>query len=504
MPTQLQHPNRFSPWQWLLDPKNRCLIFKALAIIGMISLYLTLWVPISDEEGNYTINAMEMAQSGHFWNNTIAGSFYPRPPLMKFLVMCVARVIGFKHVLIASRLVSATATVGIAWLTFFFTRALSKNREWAWLCTAIYLSGDCLMRRGWLAYADPTYSFFVMASMVSLWWAVQTKQYRWLLIGCIGVFCAFISKDLRAFTFYGSLGLILLIRHPNRWFLLRPMSWVFHLALIASPFIWAHFTVPAYLSSMVLDLRQPFSNTWPNYLFDVFWYSPVMLIVRLLPISVLALWAVIKQWGANRHELEQHSLYNIVIIALITALINWIPLWLSWGAWPAARYIMPVYPFFAISMAAVIISTTEKRKTWAVILLCLFMLAKWLTAPWLWTWIQNKFHHGLQLKPIATQSLKIVGEKPLYISGIGGAYMEQMAHTINVIRWPEPTIKNDSLATERTYYVLRRHVQAGDKLIHQWRQPQSDWQISLVCRGIHCPNTKSAITRLPPRWNPLR
>src|SRR5205823_12841795 len=141
-----------------------------------------------------------------------------------WLTLPILVVLGWANVLIATRLVTVTATlltgVVLAWLV----HRLFGDRVAAALAALIYLSGDTLIYHGWLAYSDPTYAFFIFAAIACLWVAVAERRIALLLLAAVALAAAALTKALTGYLFYGVFGLVLLWRHANGRFLLKPSS----------------------------------------------------------------------------------------------------------------------------------------------------------------------------------------------------------------------------------------------------------------------------------------
>ncbi|MDF1655622.1 MAG: phospholipid carrier-dependent glycosyltransferase [Coxiellaceae bacterium] len=472
------------PWKtWNLHPEKHDRLLLGYIILAAISLYLTLWVPLSGEEGNYTMAAMEMYHSGHWFTNLTLGDIYPRPPLMKFLVMCLASLIGFKHVLLASRLITATATVASAALTYFLAKQLSANQRYALWATAFYFSWDLLTRRGWLAYTDPLFSFFILGSFASLWLAVERKSNRLLLLGCICIALGFLTKEPRAYTFYGSLAAVLLWLHPNRRLLWQWRSLLIHTAVLAFPFLYSHFFSPGFIGQLIGQMGATDKNTWGHYLYTVLWYAPASLIMNLLPTSAVCLWVLL----CKRKKILHQSFSSIAHIAFWVCLINWLPCWLSWGHWPAARYYTPLLPLIGMLMAYIIFNASQKIQHLSFLLIVLLLIFKYLTAPWLFTTIQNRFHNMNNMQNMTEQMIAISQKqnRVLYIQNATGiAPIQHVAHTVDVLRWPQAPIIYDRYATEKTYNVITMTPRAEDRLVKKWPYHNFAWY--LMCHGAAC------------------
>ncbi len=472
------------PWQiWKRHPENNDKLLVYIIFLSALSLYLTLWVPLSGEEGNYTMAAMEMYHSGHWFTNLTLGDIYPRPPLMKFLVMCIASLIGFKHVLLASRLLTATATAASTVVTYLLAKQLSNNQRFALWSTALYFGWDLLIRRGWLAYSDPLFAFFILSSMACLWLACEKQSFQLLLLGSLCVALGFLTKEPRAYTFYGSLGFVLLWLHPNRRLLWQWPSWLIHGALLAFPFAYSYFFNPGFLSALLKQMSSTDTNTWGNYLYTVLWFAPASLVKNLLPTSAICLWVI----ASKRKKILNQPFSRIAHIAFWACLINWLPCWLSWGHWPAARYYMPLYPFFGMLMAYVILQAKPKIQRFALLMVTLLLLFKLTTAPWLFSFIQNRFHNMDNMQHMSQQMMDISQQqgRALYIQNATGiANIQHVAHTIDVLQWPKAPIVYDKYAHEKTYNVITMMPRPEDHVIKKWPYHGFAWY--LTCHGSAC------------------
>ena len=121
----------------------------------------TLFFYLVGEEGIYTITSMEMWHQQNWIQQIMYGVDNQRPPLVNWLIMPLANLIGWQHVVIAARSVSVAATLGsVAWL-YWLSRKLFGDKSLALFAALACLSlADLLLYRGWLSYTDPVFAFF--------------------------------------------------------------------------------------------------------------------------------------------------------------------------------------------------------------------------------------------------------------------------------------------------------------------------------------------------------
>lgn len=417
---------------------------RTYTLIAAISLLFTLFLPYIGEEGVYVTSALEMAHTHHYWINTLYGAFYPRPPLFNWLIIGLSHIIGFKQALISSRLISALSMMGITALVFYLCCRLTNDKHFAWLASAIFLTGDVLIRHGWIAYADPLLSFFVTASISLLWIAIDKKKPFLLLLSITSVFLAFLTKALTPFVIYGLAWLVLYWRHPSRRFLLSPTVIPLYTLLPIALYIFHSHISQQYLPVMWAEMHNTaFAPTLKAYIFQIIITQPLMLIVHLMPFSVLALWqarhtlshcfkqsyTIFKQAPNGKHALG--------LTAFFIAFINFLPCWFA-PRWPEARYVMPMYPFFAIAMATIIsISTPSKRRlTW---LFSAMLATKALSVAWFYYF---QYHYRPPYKKEAASLLHTVGTLPINIDNLSynDAPLNSISASAYTLSWPKINI----------------------------------------------------------------
>lgn len=313
----------------------------------------TLFLQYVGEEAVTVIVAQEMWASKDFVISRFYGQPYGRPGLFAWLTLPVAWLLGWDNILIAARLVTVTATILTGLVVAWLVGRIFSDRRAAVLTAVIYLSGDVLFFRGWLAYADPLFSLLTFLAMACIWVATAERRDALLILALCVLATSFLAKTLTGFVYYAVLVLVLLWRHPNRAFLLRPISLVLHLAAFASPLAWdlllaERTMLRSFLWNLSLSLHlQDDSTLDPSgYLLRLGWF-PLRVVILLLPVSVIAIYCLL------RREFDYRRLLAPPIdIAVLTVLINVLPYWLAPGGGP--RYLMPLYPFLAIILSHIV------------------------------------------------------------------------------------------------------------------------------------------------------
>jgi 4-amino-4-deoxy-L-arabinose transferase-like glycosyltransferase len=329
-----------------LDVSARAL--WAIFWLGAGSFVPLLFLQYSGEEGVYPIAAQEMQATGELIRATMYGEPLGRPGLYAWLIAGLSDLLGHQHILIAARLIAASSTVLIGLMLAWLVRRLFNDRLLAAFAAAVFLSGDVLLQRGWHAYVDPLFSLITFAAMACLWIAVEERRRTFLLLAMLGLSGSFLAKALTGYVFYGFLGLVLIWRHRNRGFLFTPSSILLHAAALAFPLLWNYAiagdsVIWAMIGQVVFNAKNdtPPSAAAFAALFVVY---PLRTFFYLAPASVIVVYSLL-----SRRIAPAAFRQNAVLIALLTAAINMLPYWLAPGS--SARYLMPIYPFFALVMA---------------------------------------------------------------------------------------------------------------------------------------------------------
>ena len=147
-----------------------------------MSYVITLFsVQYTGEEAIYTVISYEMRYHGLGLTPIWFGEIYARPPLLNLLIIAISELIGWSHMIIAERLVATLATIGSGLLLAWFARRLWGDRDFSVFVALVYLTiGDLLFYNGWLAYSDPLFSFFILASMLMGWLWSNNAILIWL------------------------------------------------------------------------------------------------------------------------------------------------------------------------------------------------------------------------------------------------------------------------------------------------------------------------------------
>ncbi|MBW8073094.1 MAG: hypothetical protein GJU77_05360 [Ferrovum sp.] len=312
-------------------------------ILGLVlaSYGLSLFHAYVGEEANYTIMSMEMWQRQIFRSVVSLGGVGGRPPLYNWAMIPVARwVVGWPRILLAARLVTLGATLGTALILAGWARVLWPGVGAGKVAGLLYLvTADVLFYRGWLAYADPLFAFFMVLSAFLLWNAVQQRSLLCLFLSLLAIFASYLTKVVTAYAFYGGIWLVLLGQRSNRAFLWSRRAMGVYLLGLLPMGLWLG-TVghqdTLQVNGQLADVSDKLLSadalgTWLMKLGEF----PLFILAGLLPSSLWALWGMVSQ---HRQGISWPLPVKILVAM---ALLNFLPYWIAPHSAP--RYVLPEY-----------------------------------------------------------------------------------------------------------------------------------------------------------------
>jgi 4-amino-4-deoxy-L-arabinose transferase-like glycosyltransferase len=412
-------PDEAREWWWLY-------------VAAALSLLTTCTLPYVGEEAVYTITSLEMWLNHDFFVTTLYGTNYGRPPLLNWLMIPLAEVTGWDHVLLASRLITAlaTATTGLvlAWLALNLTR----NRAFAAFSAVVFLSGDALFYRGWLAYADPLFTLFVFSAIACLW--IGASRGRHLLTWCaVALLTAgFLTKVQTAYVFYGVAFAALLLERDTRRFLLGTNSLLAHGAALAALLAWnAWFTHGQQASGTVVDIALKLKSLDIVGYVDQLWSFPLETLLRFMPASLVAIYYVWRTRPDSSAGGAPIALPWRVLVAMIV--VNYLPYWLGPGT--HIRYIMPLYPLVSLFIAGLIWRVGQRPVRVAAAWLVAAIVLRYAVGLWGFPWYQE--HYRGNYAAVAAEIEQATRGFPLYATDVSSTGLSVTAH-LDAARYPQP------------------------------------------------------------------
>jgi len=463
-----------------LDSPARLWLLYALAAASFLT---TLHLPYIGEEAVYTVSSIEMWTQRDFLVPTLFGSLYGRPPLYNWLIIPLANLFGWDHVLVAARLVTACASALTGLVLAWLSRNLTGDRTLAAFAALIYLSGDMLFYRGWLAYSDPLFGMFVFTAIACVWVGLEQDRPLLIWMAVVSLTCAFLTKVETAYLFYGiSLG-ALAIRHEYRVRLFRPSPIAAHVAGAAAFLIWHH------IASGGTDLQD--SNTGDHIMnklstvdladyFRQLVLFPLETFAELLPVSAVAAWFWVRD--RKRHVAVVSPASSSAVAPLIWILaLNFLPYYL--GPRSHIRYIVPLYPLFALLFAVIIWRLRMVRINQTVQWLSAAIALKYVFALWAFPMHQERFRGN----PIAAAEQIEQRTKgfPLYAND-GTAAGLTITARINERRWPQGYLHWPPAAWTDGFLMSRYPARSEGEQVADIVTLRNE-KIYLLCRGKACP-----------------
>ena len=193
------------------EPLGPALLWRLYGAAALVFLP-TLAIQYVGEEAITVIVTQEMWARQDFVVTTMYGVGYGRPGLFSWLMLPVTALVGWSNILVAARLVTVAATLSTGLMLAFLVRRIFRDERLAALAAAVYLSGDILIYRGWLAYADPLFATLVFAAMALLWIATAERRHALLVLSVLALCAAFLTKTGTGHLFFAATALVLLWR----------------------------------------------------------------------------------------------------------------------------------------------------------------------------------------------------------------------------------------------------------------------------------------------------
>ncbi|MGH8616142.1 MAG: ArnT family glycosyltransferase [Burkholderiales bacterium] len=450
---------------------------RVLLALAAASFIPALFYYAVGEEAVTTISALEMAQNGQWFDRRLYGLPLQHETFSNWLVAAVASVIGWPQVLIAARAVTIAATLGSAALAGWLAGALTRDRATALFVALTYLTlADVLFYRGWLAYVDPVFAFFIFAGIACLWVACERQRAGWLALAVLAMTAAYLTKAITAYVFYGVAFIALAVDARRRRFLLSAPSLVLHLAMAAAPVLWL-LAVRGDLSRLTGMLNYTASRfdagasdvSWTNY--AIF---PLKLAGRLLPATALAAWCLWRYRGTLGVRRAT------VVLALAIALINCLPYWASPQS--NVRYLLPVFPLFALALGLVVWQAGPRAVKLAVRCMAVMVGLKLLFAVALFPWYQHHYR-GKNYADIAAAIQARVGDRTLYTLNDTAAGLSVIGY-LDTRRWPAPAIVWAPEGWDNAYAIAEEGDAAQGRVVERFKLGGDE--VLLLCRGSAC------------------
>lgn len=407
-------------------------VLMATAFFAAISLYFTIFLPYWHEEGRYSLATIEMSYHHYYWQPTNYGHFYHRPPLYNWLCLPFMYLLGPQNILVIGRVVSASASVLMGLVLWFFVLRIYKNSLFALFTVGLFFSGDFLFRGSWSASPDTLYALCTFTGIVAMWLAFKEKRPIYWWIVPFALFAAMLSKALTAYAFYFTALLVVWVFSKQRSELVKPASILAHAALVIMPLLWFILLPHSQWHDMVGDI----SSRAVQNSFAVFHYCEKVLlnildcIFRLAPVDLLAFYCWYKQKkSADTPLLDPRPINELAWIFFLSVL----PYGLSMS-FLAPRYVYPILPFAAIIFGYYIWNTGIKMVKMTVIVLVIELICKTLDSFIGVHWYDSIYYKQQQM---AQDILQRTQGYPLFTEDLDNGFGIAISSYIDTWIWPK-------------------------------------------------------------------
>ena len=430
------------------------------------------------EEAIFAISSLEMWYGGEWLQQIFLGGNLQHNPLFNWLIIPFASLAGWEHVLAVARAVTIGATAATGLALAWLVKALYRDTAFAAFAAVVYLTlADVFFYRGWLAYVDPLFGFFVAAAIACLWVACLRHSLVLLALAVAALTCAFMSKAYTAYVFYGVAAVVLCCDRQNRAFLLGPGAWALHVLAAAAPAAWLGL-VPANVGQsermFVEILAKLAPESLAEYASKVVAY-PLETALKLMPALAAAAYYFWKQRGAARGRLATPER-----TALIIALVNYLPYWLAPHS--HTRYLTPLYPFFALVVARVIwlagAHAVRVTQHGIVVVIALKLVVMLIAFPY-----YQRHYRGENYAVAARDIQTRAAGQPLYTTNVSASGLSVVAH-LDIVRLPQPPLTFPPARWDSGFVISYQPDPGVGPIAARYRLGGND--LYLLCRGAAC------------------
>lgn len=452
--------------------------FRFLLLIAALSYVPTLTFYYVGEEAIFPIISLEMWHRGDWIRQHLFGLDVQHNPLFNWLIIPLSALMGWEFVLPVTRALTITATLATAATVGWLAWRLTRDTAFAWFAALVYLTlADVLLYRGWLAYVDLLFGFFVFGAIAALWVGCEQRRPALIAVALASLTCAFLSKAFTAYVFYGAAALVLMMDAQRRRVLLGAPSVLLHLAALLAPLLWLWLAVGntgqgARMFGEIIAKLAPEGSV--EYLRQLIRF-PAETVLRLSPAILLAAYYVWRRRVVITQPMALH-----LRVALWIALLNYLPYWLSPHG--AIRYLVPLYPVFGLALAMVLWSAGAPALAGVRRWLTGIIVLKFIAVVALFPYYQSHYR-GENYALAARDIIGYTAGHPLYTtndtaSGLSVAgYIDAWRYPVPPLQWTPPQWQSGFVIAEApdagVGEVSMRFKLGGDELF-------------LLCRGAAC------------------
>jgi 4-amino-4-deoxy-L-arabinose transferase-like glycosyltransferase len=335
---------------------------------------------------------------------------------------------------------------------------------------------DVALYRGWLAYVDPLFGFFVFSAVACLWVACRERRKALLALAVASLVLGFLAKAFTAFVFYGVAVFVLLLGRDSRRFLLGPASLAIHAGGVAAITVWLG-VIPANEGQgprMFKEIVDKLGFTGVlDYLVKLVAY-PLETALKAAPAALLAFYYARKRpWEGDPGRPA------LITAAAITAL-NYLPYWLAPQS--AIRYLVPLYPLAALVFARVIWSAGPAAQATTIRWFGVLLAIKLALVLAIFPYYQKTFR-GENYALAAKSILDRIQGHPLYTTNASASGLS-VAANLDVMRLPAPPVAWPPPQWDTGFVISYTPDPGLGRLVERYRLAGND--LYLLCRGTAC------------------
>lgn len=437
------------------------------------------------EEAIFPISALEMWYHNEPIRRLLYGADLQHNPLFVWLIIPVARLLGWELLLPITRFITICATVLTGAVVAWLAQSLYKDRLFSALAAVIYLTlSDLFFYRGWLAYVDPLFALLTFSAIACLWVGCERRQYSLLAVAMLALYAAFMAKTLTAYAFYAGAGVVLFFRADYRRFLLTPAAIMLHVAGAAMLLIWltVFASSRAQGSRMFGEILAKLApDSLGDYLLKVLVF-PLEALLCLAPAGLLALWL----WARSRGTPARTQDVALRVAAGIL-LVNFLPYWLAPHS--HVRYLLPLFPLAGFAIARVLWVGGEawlaRTRQWLMAAIVVKLMLVLIAFP-----LYQQHYRGANYAETARAILARTAGWPLYITNVTASGLSVAAY-IDVAILPQAPLTFPPVNWQDGFVISYEPNAMAGKVIERFRLGGND--LYLLCRGAACNESRALV-----------
>ncbi len=374
------------------------LIFIFYFVVTFISMLPNINLyNLRGEEAKRLIPAFEMWLRGDFINLTYLGDIYlNKPPLFYWFAIASSKIFGWDTITIRALSIFSVFLTGV--LIYFFARYLFKDEKAGVFGAVAYLSFfDVLFWYGWIGEIDATFTLFIFVMFILQF--IGFKENKSIFIVLSGVFAglSFLLKGIPSYLFFGINFVVLAVFYRKISVLFRPIYILSYMLAILIPALWIFMTATPLelLKTLIYEGTQRVKKDSYAFIKHLFNY-PLTNIKQTLPASAFFIYMVVRR---------KVVLDETVKVLIWILLVNYIPYLISAGS--HGRYILPLFPIFAVVFGYFISRNSEKLQKVFLLTALFFVVLRLIAGAFLVPYIMNKDGN---IKQIALDISKIIND----------------------------------------------------------------------------------------------